>query len=61
MNDLAHLADELRIDLGDPPEALRIRSRDLELGRKPWRRNRGSVQSVARQCETAPRLKEGSS
>jgi hypothetical protein len=34
-NDLSHIADEMSTDLGDPREVLRIRPRDLELGRKP--------------------------
>jgi len=35
-NELAHIADEMSIERGPPPEVLRIQPRDLELGRKPW-------------------------
>lgn len=33
--DLSTIADEMQSDHGSPPEVLRIRPRDLELGRKP--------------------------
>ena len=35
-DDLSTLADKMQCDRGRPPEALRIRPRDTELGRKPW-------------------------
>jgi hypothetical protein len=36
-NELSNIADEMSIERGPPPEVLRIRPRDLEMGRKPWR------------------------